>query len=214
MDEEISIINNSTRNERIKNFFINNKKKLIFSVPIILILIISYLTYAEFLIKKKLNLSNRYNESSLNFTLKNKMKVKNEMIDIVNKKDKTYSPLALYFLIDNNIISSDKEINELFDVILKINKLDKEIKNLVIYKKGLFNSSFEDENNLIKILNPILNSNSIWKSHALFLMGEYFLNKNEKLKANEFFEKILVLENSNPDIKLETQKIIQRDLSE
>ena len=214
MDEEISIINNSTRNERIKNFFINNKKKLIFSVPIILILIISYLTYAEFLIKKKLNLSNRYNESSFNFTLENKTKVKNEMIDIVNKKDKTYSPLALYFLIDNNIISSDKEINELFDVILKINKLDKEIKNLVIYKKGLFNSSFEDENNLIKILNPILNSNSIWKSHALFLMGEYFLNKNEKLKANEFFEKILVLENSNPDIKLETQKIIQRDLSE
>ena len=214
MDEEISIINNSTRNERIKNFFINNKKKLIFSVPIILILIISYLTYAEFLIKKKLNLSNRYNESSFNFTLENKMKVKNEMIDIVNKKDKTYSPLALYFLIDNNIISSDKEINELFDVILKINKLDKEIKNLVIYKKGLFNSSFEDENNLIKILNPILNSNSIWKSHALFLMGEYFLNKNEKLKANEFFEKILVLENSNPDIKLETQQIIQRDLSE
>ena len=214
MDEEISIINNSTRNERIKNFFINNKKKLIFSVPIILILIISYLTYAEFLIKKKLNLSNRYNESSFNFTLENKMKVKNEMINIVNKKDKTYSPLALYFLIDNNIISSDKEINELFDVILKINKLDKEIKNLVIYKKGLFNSSFEDENNLIKILNPIRNSNSIWKSHALFLMGEYFLNKNEKLKANEFFEKILVLENSNPDIKLETQKIIQRDLSE
>ena len=48
------------------------------------------------------------------------MKIKNEMIDIVNKKDKTYSPLALYFLIDNNIISSDKEINELFDIILKI----------------------------------------------------------------------------------------------
>ena len=214
MDEEISIINNSTRNERIKNFFISNKKKLFFSVSIILILIISYFSYAEFLIKKKINLSNKYNESSLNFSLENKMKVKNEMIDIVNKKDKTYSPLALYFLIDNNIISSDKKINELFNVILKINKLDKEIKNLVIYKKGLFNSSFEDENNLIKILNPILNSNSIWKSHALFLMGEYFLNKNEKLKANEFFEKILVLENSNPDIKLETQKIIQRDLSE
>jgi len=214
MDEEVSIINNSTRNERIKNFFINNKKKLFFSVSIILILIISYLTYEQFLIKKKINLSNKYNESSLNFSLKNTTKVKKEMVDIVYKKDKTYSPLALYFLIDNNIISSDKEINELFDVILRINKLDKEIKNLVIYKKGLFNSNFEDENNLIKILNPILNSNSIWKSHALFLMGEYFLNKNEKLKAKEFFEKILVLENSNPDIKLETQKIIQRDLSE
>ena len=214
MDEEVSIINNSTRNERIKNFFINNKKKLFFSVSIILILIISYLTYEQFLIKKKINLSNKYNESSLNFSLKNTTKVKKEMVDIVYKKDKTYSPLALYFIIDNNIISSDKEINELFDIIFEINKLDEEIKNLVIYKKGLFNSNFEGENNLIIILNPILNSNSIWKSHALFLMGEYFLNNNEKLKANEFFEKILVLENSNPDIKLETQKIIQRDLSE
>jgi predicted negative regulator of RcsB-dependent stress response len=214
MDEEISIINNSTRNEKIKNFFIYNKKKLFFSVSIILILIISYLAYEEFLIKKKINLSNKYNESSLNFSLENKMKVKKEMIDIVYKKDKTYSPLALYFIIDNNIISSYKEINELFDIILKINKLDEEIKNLVIYKKGLLNSNYEGENNLIIILNPILNSNSIWKSHALFLMGEYFLNNNEKLKAKEFFEKILVLENSNPDIKLETQKIIQRDLSE
>ena len=214
MDEEISIINNSTRNEKIKNFFIYNKKKLFFSVSIILILIISYLTYEQFLIKKKINLSNKYNESSLNFSLENKMKVKKEMIDIVYKKDKTYSPLALYFIIDNNIISSDKEINELFDIIFEINKLDEEIKNLVIYKKGLFNSNFEGENNLIIILNPILNSNSIWKSHALFLMGEYFLNNNEKIKAKEFFEKILVLENSNPDIKLETQKIIQRDLSE
>jgi predicted negative regulator of RcsB-dependent stress response len=214
MDEEISIISTNTRNERIKNFFINNKKKLIFSLSTMLILVISYFAYAEFLIKKKLNLANKYNELSLNFSLENETKIKNEMIDIVNKKDKTYSPLALYFLIDNNIISSDKKINELFDIILKINKLDKEIKNLVIYKKGLFNSSFENENNLIKILNPILNSNSIWKSHALFLMGEYFLNNSEKQKANEFFEKILVLENSNPDIKLETQKIIQRDLSE
>ena len=214
MDEEISIISTNTRNEKIKNFFINNKKKLVFSLSTMLILVISYFAYAEFLTKKKLNLANKYNELSLNFSLENRTKIKNEMINIVNKKDKTYSPLALYFIIDNNIISSNKEINELFDIILKINKLDEEIKNLVIYKKGLFNSNFEGENNLITILNPILNSNSIWKSHALFLMGEYFLNKNEKLKANEFFEKILVLENSNPDIKLETQKIIQRDLSE
>ena len=214
MDEEILIINNSTRNEKIKNFLINNKKKLFFSVSVILILIISYLAYEEFLIKKRINLSNKYNKSLLSFSLENKMKVKKEMIDIIYKKDKTYSPLALYFIIDNNIISSNKEINELFDIIFEINKLDEEIKNLVIYKKGLFNSNFEGENNLIIILNPILNSNSIWKSHALFLMGEYFLNNNEKLKAKEFFEKILVLENSNPDIKLETQKIIQRDLSE
>ena len=30
MDEEITIIDSNTRNERIKNFFINNKKKNLF----------------------------------------------------------------------------------------------------------------------------------------------------------------------------------------
>ena len=38
MDEDLSIINANTRNEKIKNFFVNNKKLLISSV-IILVLI-------------------------------------------------------------------------------------------------------------------------------------------------------------------------------
>ncbi len=46
-------------------------------------------------------------------------------------------------------------------------------------------------------------------------MAEYFLSKNEKQKIQKnFFEKILILENSNPQIKLEAQKRIQRDFSE
>ena len=66
----------------------------------------------------------------------------------------------------------------------------------------------------MKILNPIINSDSIWKSHALYLLGEYYLSKNEKQKSKEFFEKILVIENSNPSIKLEAQKRIEHDFSE
>ena len=135
------------------------------------------------------------------------------MIEIINSKDKTYSPLALYFLLDNNIINSREEVNELFDILIEETKLDKEIKNLIIYKKGLYNSDFETENNLLKILNPIINSKSVWKSHSLYLMGEYFFSKNEKQKAKEFFEKIITLENSNSKIKLEVQKRIQRDFS-
>ena len=40
MDEDISIINANTRNEKIKNFFVNNKKKIIF-IKIFLIIISS-----------------------------------------------------------------------------------------------------------------------------------------------------------------------------
>ena len=132
---------------------------------------------------------------------------------VINTKDSTYSPLALYFLLDNNLIQDKDEINQLFDILINEVVLDKQIKNLVIYKKGLFNSDTANEDELLKILNPLLNSDSLWKSHALFLMGEYFFHKNEKVKSKEFFEKILQLEKSNNQIKLETQKILLRDFS-
>ena len=136
------------------------------------------------------------------------------MVEIVYAKDKTYSPLALYFLLDNNIISSKDKINNLFDILINDSPLEKEIINLIIYKKAIYNSDFESENNLLIILKPIINSDSIWKSHALHLLGEYFLSKNEKEKAKEFFEKIIAIENSNPKIKFEAQKRIERELGE
>ena len=66
----------------------------------------------------------------------------------------------------------------------------------------------------LDILKPIINSNSIWKSHALYLMGEYYYSKNEKQKSIEFFKKIIETNNANPTIKLEAQKRITRDLSD
>ena len=97
-----------------------------------------------------------------------------------------------------------------------INKtsLEKEIKNLIIYKKALFNADFINENELLNILNPLINSESIWKSHALYLIAEYFYSKNEKQKSKEFFNQILNVENANQDILKKTQKRLNRDFSE
>ena len=102
----------------------------------------------------------------------------------------------------------------MFDELINETKLDKEIKNLIIYKKALYNSNFILENDLLQMLNPIINSGSIWKSHALYLIAEYFYSKNEKEKAKEFFKQILILKNSNNDIKIQSQKRINRDLGE
>ena len=214
MDEDIAAINTNTRNEKIKNFFIKNKKKLVILLSLIILLILCYFAYGEFDKRNKVKIANKYNNLIINFISGDKLNIESEMIKIINAKDKTYSPLALYFLLDNNIINSKEKINSLFDILINETKVDKEINNLIIYKKALYNSEFETENNLLKILNPIINSESIWKSHGLYLMAEYFLSKNEKQKSKEFFEKILILENSNPQIKLEAQKRIQRDFSE
>ena len=67
---------------------------------------------------------------------------------------------------------------------------------------------------LINILKPVINSDSIWKSHSLYLLAEYFYSKNQKEKSKEFFSEIVVLDNANPDIKLEAQRKLNRDFSE
>jgi predicted negative regulator of RcsB-dependent stress response len=214
MDEDTAIINKNTRNEKIINFFVNNTKKIIIVISVIVLIIFGYFIYEDLKKKNKIKLANKYNLAIIKFVSGDKIKVENELIDIVNKKDKTYSPLALYFLIDNNIINENNKINELFDIVINETSLEEEIKNLVIYKKALFNSDFESENNLIQILNPVINSDSAWKSHALYLMAEYFYYKNQKQKSKEFFNKILTLENSNPNIKIESQKRLNRDFSD
>ena len=214
MDEDIAIINKETRNEKIKNFFIKNKKKIIILISVIILAIFGYFIYEGFNKKSKIKLANRYNIVKMNFISGNKSMVANELISIVYENDRTYSPLALYFLIDNNVISDKNKINELFDTVINETSLEKEIKNLLIYKKALFNSDFESENNLLTILKPIINSNSIWKSHALYLMAEYFYFKNEKQKSKDFFDQIITLENVNSKIKREAQKRLNRDFSE
>ena len=214
MDEEISIIDTNTRNEKVKIFFVNNKKKLIAITTIFLILVTGYFSFDAFKKKEKVNLANKFNLTIINFKTENSRKTIEDLINIIKENDNTYSPLALYFLIDNNLVNEQEEINFLFDELINKTNLEEEIKNLNIYKKALFNSNFVSENELLQILNPIINSESIWKSHSLYLIAEYFYAKGEKQKAKEFFNQILLLPNANNEIKLESQKRLNRDLSE
>ncbi|WP_440923556.1 hypothetical protein [Candidatus Pelagibacter sp.] len=214
MDEDISIINANTRNEKIKNFFIHNKKKIISGLCFIVILLICYFVFGEYQDRKKIKISDSFNTITINYSENNKEQTAKDLIQIINEKNSTYSPLSLYFIIDNKLISEKNKINELFDVIIEETTLDKEIKNLNIYKKALYNANDSNENDLLSILNPVIKSESVWKSHALYLMAEYFYSKNEMQKSKEFFNQIINLENANNEIKLESQKRLNRDLSD
>ena len=214
MDEEISIINSSSRNEKIKNFFVKNKKYIISILSLVILIILFYFAYDAMQERKTKSLSEKYNNIVVKFSTSDDQIFKKELIEIINKKNETYSPLALYFIIDNEIKSSREEINMYFDTIINGVNLEKEIKNLIIYKKGLYNADFETENNLINILKPLINSESVWKSHALYLIAEYFFDKNEKQKAKDFYNQILNFEKSNENIVIETQRRLSRDFSE
>ena len=214
MDEEISIIDSNTRNQKIKDFFINNKKILATITIFLIFSILSFYIYQIYKDQNKEKISNRYNSAIIEHKNGDDSKIISEMKEIIADKNSTYSPLALYYLIDENLIKDKNEINYLFDVLINKTSLDYEIKNLIIYKKALFNADTINENELLNILNPIINSKSIWKSHGLYLLAEYFYSKNEKQKSKEFFNQILNTKNANTDIIKETQKRLNRDLSE
>jgi len=214
MDEEITIIDSNARNEKIKKFFINNKKNFIIGFSILIIVLSGYFLLKEMKERNKIKLANQFNIVAINFKTESKQATIDQLTKLINENDSTYSPLALYFLIDNNLIDNNDQINSLFDEVIKKTSLDEEIKNLIIYKKALFNSDFSTENDLLQILNPIINSESIWRSHSLYLVAEYFYSKNQKQKAKDFFNQILLLPGANNDIKLNSQKRLNRDFSE
>ncbi len=214
MDEDLPIINANTRNEKIKNFFVKNKFKIILGIIILIFIIFGFYGYENYKISKKKEISDNFNSITIEYNENNKEKTLQNLKEIVRSKDPTYSPLSLYFLIDNNLLDDRSEINSLFNILIKETSLDNEIKNLVIYKKALFNSDTAEESVLLNILNPLINSESVWKSHALYLMAEYFYAKDQKQKAKEFFSKVVSLETSNIDIRLQSEKRLNRDLSE
>ena len=214
MDEEISIINSNSRSEKVRNFFVNNKNKIISLVVILIVVLVGAFSFEKYQTNKKKEISNKFNSTTISYSEKTKELTAKKLIEIINEQDPTYSPLALYFIIDNQLISNDSEINSYFDILIDEISLDKEIKNLVIYKKALFNADQAQESELLNMLNPLIKSESVWKSHALYLMAEYFYSKDQKQKSKEFFNQIVSLENSNSDIKLQAEKRLNRDLSD
>ena len=214
MDEEISIIDSKTRNEKIKNFFIEKKRIIISIIIILVVAIVSFYSFQAYKDAKRESLSDKFNTAVIEFDTNNKSETVSSLSEIVEYKDSTYSPLALYFIIDNNLIESKTEINRLFDILINKTNLEKEIRYLIIYKKALYNADTINENELLDIIKPVLNSESVWKSHALYLVAEYFYSKNEKQKSKDFFSKIISTENVNEDILKEAQKRLNRDLSE
>tara|TARA_B100001248_G_scaffold71890_1_gene50940 strand:+ start:285 stop:926 length:642 start_codon:yes stop_codon:yes gene_type:complete len=209
MSEDIEIINQNTRIEKIKNFFSDNYKKLIGSLISILLVLFSYFGFQEYKKRVKLEIAEIYNQITLKeITIENTNSIE-QLVKIIKEKDPIYSALSLYFIIENNLVNDPKEINNYFDLVIKSQK-EKEIENLIIYKKAMYNAETISENELLDMLNPILKSESVWKSHALLLMADYFEHKNNLVKSKDFLEEIVNSKLVNNEIRIEAERRLKR----
>ena len=213
MSEDIEIINQNTRIEKIKIFFSNNFKKLIALLIFILLLLFSYFGFHEYQKRIKIEIAETYNELTLKeITTKNVDDIE-KLVEIIKSKDPIYSALSLYLIIENDLVNDKKEINSFFDQVIK-SQDEKEIKNLIIYKKAMYNADSISENELLKILNPILKSESVWKSHALLLMADFFEYKNNLIKSKDFLEEIINSETVNNEVRVEAERRLNRKFSD
>ena len=126
MSEDIEIINQNTRVEKIKNFFSNNYKKLIGLLISILLLLFSYFGYQEYKKRVKLEIAEIYNQITLKkITIEDTNDIE-QLVKIIKEKDPIYSALSLYFIIENDLINDQKKINNFFDLAINSQK-EKEI---------------------------------------------------------------------------------------
>ena len=95
MDEDLAIINNNTRNEKIKNFFIKHRNLLFSIITLIVITIMIFFGYGEYTKSKKENISNLYNLTLIDYSESNKKNTIDSLIDqgfLRHKKDKDIFP--------------------------------------------------------------------------------------------------------------------------
>ena len=189
-----------TKKSKLKKFYEVNKI-LIFSVILILIIAIaSIIFYSETKEKKKILLSDNYLTAKIYLENGDRNEAKNILKTLIFANDSTYSTLSLFLILNENLIVDQGELSNLFDHVLENNKFEKEVKNLIIFKKALFQSNFVSELELLDTVKPLISTETVWKPHALLLLGDYFASKKEYLKAKEFYVQILSLKNLHKEL--------------
>tara|TARA_Y100000590_G_C15398944_1_gene893020 strand:- start:48 stop:695 length:648 start_codon:yes stop_codon:yes gene_type:complete len=186
-----------TKKNRFLNFYESNKI-LIYSIIFIIIFSVSSLfVYNSIVEKKKIKISNDYVQAKIYLELNQKDKAKSVLEKIVLSNNSTYSTLSLFLLLEENLVKDDNEMISFFDHVIENNKFEEELKNLIVLKKAIFQSNFSSEVELLDTTKSIINSDSIWKPHALILIGDYFAAQKQFVKAKEFYSKVLSTRNLN-----------------
>ena len=174
--------------DRATIFIKKNLKAIFVCLFILLIILFTFFFYDNLQKKKNIKISEQYAQASILIKQKKISESKILLDLIINKDHQFYSPLALYLMIDNNIENDEKKIIIFFDKILKNNSIDKENLNLIRIKKAIYLINIDNEELIVSTLNPIINSSSAWKNMAIDIISQYFISKNQNLKADEYLQ--------------------------
>ena len=189
-----------TKKSKFRRLYDANKLLIFSTIFVLIITSISFSFYTVSREKKQILLADNYMVAI--FYLQNNERDKGRKIlkEIILANNRTYSTLSLFLILDEDLVDDQREISNLFDHLLANNKFEQEVKNLIIFKKTLFLSNFANELEMVENAKQLINTNTLWKPHALLLLGDYFSSKKQYLKAKEFYVQILSLQNLNIEL--------------
>ena len=167
--------------------FLKSNIKIFSTIFFILILISLFFLWNDYTNKiKKKKVSQNFVEGKVLLSKNNNEDSLKILKEVITAKDETYSPLALYLIIDKNLEKDPNIINEYFDLVISISKLKTEDLNLLKLKKAIHN--------------PIINSKSIWRIQSVEFLGDYYFSKKQFKKAEQYYSILLNQENSDIDV--------------
>ncbi len=188
--------------------FLKSNSKLLVGLLIILFIVFILFSWLDYSKKnEKIRISEKFIDAKIFLNKKNNDSSLKIFKNIINKKDKVYSPLSLFLIIDKDLEKDEKAILKYFDTVLSIKDLEKEDLNLLKLKKAIFSSESSKEQDLLDLLNPIINSKSVWRARSLKFLGDYYFSKKEFKKAKQYYSDLLSEENPNIDVSDIKRKI-------
>ena len=177
---------NRTEN-KIFDFLKGNSKIFIYSIISLLIIAVVSFFYISKTESKKIKISEDYIKAKIFLNNGDNIKAKEILTKIIIQKDSVYSSLSLFLIIEKKLITDKKFILDHFDLIINQGSLKKEDTNLLKLKKAIYISEIDKEGEIIELLNPIINSESVWRPQALKFLGDFYYSFGQLQKAKQYY---------------------------
>ena len=173
------------------SFIKSNSKIFTYTISIFFIILAILLWFSYDSKKQNKIISEDFIKAKIFLEKDSKDKATLILKNIIKKKDTIYSSLSLFLLIDQNLVKDKQLIIEYFDNIISDGDYSEEDINLLKLKKAIYISDIKYEQEMLKLLNPIINSDSVWKNQSLKFLGDFYYSISQLEKARQYYSTLL-----------------------
>ena len=169
------------------NFLKANIKIFSYIFGILILIIAAIIWFTNNNKTKQTKISDNFINAQILIEKGKKNEAEKILSNIVLEKNSPYSSLSLFLIIENKLIDNKETIIAYFDEVINNNSFNEEDLNLLRLKKAIFISDISMEQEILGLINPIINSNSVWKNHALKFLGDLYYSNGQREKAKQYY---------------------------